>query len=109
MQAAQPQMFAPSSVAQWAGAIATLFAVLIALFKDPFVTWLRRLNSPFGYWLGRPTACFRRSEQGLGRRHGRVIRTGFGFGFITPGSPEQNKFRYSSRSCIGLTFTANRN
>jgi hypothetical protein len=46
---------APSSLAQWAGAVATSFAVAIALFKDSFLLWRRRprlsakctVNSPW--------------------------------------------------------------
>ncbi len=34
--------FAPSSLAQWFGAVGTILAVLVALFKDPFVAWRRR-------------------------------------------------------------------
>ena len=40
-------MFAPSSLAQWFGAIGTISAVLVALFKDPLIAWRRkpRLNA----------------------------------------------------------------
>lgn len=33
---------APSSLAQWFGAVGTIAAVLVALFKDPFIAWKRR-------------------------------------------------------------------
>jgi hypothetical protein len=33
---------APSTLAQWAGAGATFSAVLVALFKDPFIRYRRR-------------------------------------------------------------------
>src|SRR6266436_3988111 len=33
---------APSTLAQWFAAIGTLLAVLVALFKDPFLAWRRR-------------------------------------------------------------------
>jgi hypothetical protein len=33
---------APSSLAQWVGAAATFAAVVVALFKDPILTWMRR-------------------------------------------------------------------
>jgi hypothetical protein len=33
--------FAPSSLAQWFGAVATFAAVLVALFKDAFLAWRR--------------------------------------------------------------------
>jgi len=33
---------APSSLAQWFAAVGTLLAVLVALFKDPFLAWRRK-------------------------------------------------------------------
>ncbi len=33
---------APSTLAQWFAAVGTLFAVLVALFKDPFLAWRRK-------------------------------------------------------------------
>jgi hypothetical protein len=33
---------APSTLAQWFGALGTLLAVLVALFKDPFLAWRRK-------------------------------------------------------------------
>jgi hypothetical protein len=38
----QSDGMAPSSLAQWAGATATFCAVLVALFKDSILAWLRK-------------------------------------------------------------------
>src|SRR5712692_7817248 len=35
-------MFAPSSLAQWFGAVGTIAAVVVALFKDSLLAWKRR-------------------------------------------------------------------
>src|SRR5258707_3919997 len=37
-----PSSLAPSSLAQWFGAVATFLAVLVALAKDSFLAWWRR-------------------------------------------------------------------